>query len=154
MYRKNARAQWVMAFLLLLAAGAVPAAAAGPFQYFPLTPCRVVDTRQPAHAPALAYLSTRTFTVQGVCGVPSGAKAVTVNVTVAQPTASGYLRVYPSDIPRPLISTINFAGGETALANGAIVPLATTTPDLAVFTYFVASGNTTHFILDVTGYFQ
>ena len=150
MYRQKT---WVLAFLLLFAAGAIPAAADGPFQFFPLTPCRAVDTRT-GFGGALTENTVRTFTVQGVCGVPSGAKAFAGNVTVFQPTAKGHLRVYPSNIATPLVATITYAGGETAVANGAIVPLATSTPDLAVFTYFVAAGNNTHFILDVTGYFQ
>ena len=157
MYRQKT---WVLAFLLLFAAGAVPAAAAdGPFQFFPLTPCRTVDTRQlppgpPTGDPLEAYTVT-TFDVKGFCDVPLSAKAVAVNVTAFQPTAKGHLRVYPSDIGTPLVATLTYAGGETAIANGAIVPLAaTTTDDLAVYTYFVAGGNQTHFILDVTGYFQ
>ena len=60
-----------------------PAAAqgAGPFQFHTLTPCRLVDTRNPngpSGGPILASLATRSFPVQGLCGVPVGAKAVAI----------------------------------------------------------------------------
>ncbi|MES1211615.1 MAG: hypothetical protein ABUL63_04710, partial [Acidobacteriota bacterium] len=64
----------------------------------------------------------------------------------------GHLRVFPSGTTLPTISTINYAGGETALANGAIVPLSTNASDLSVYT-FTVTPSTTHMILDVTGYF-
>jgi hypothetical protein len=54
-----------------------------------------------------------------------GAEAVTVNVTAVAPTDQGRFTVYPSEITTPVVSTINFAPGTTALASGAIVPLST-----------------------------
>lgn len=144
---------WLAMMILALA---LPASADGPFRFYPLTPCRLYDTRQPADAPALTHLATRNFTVQGKCGVPAGAKAVALNVTILSPTGQGYLTLFPAGTTRPRVSTINYAGGEQALANGAIVPLAATTPDLAVFSYiaepFGVAGSG-HVILDVTGYF-
>src|SRR5215470_6696339 len=112
--------------------------AAGPYQFYSVTPCRVIDTRRPdgpTGGPALASLDTRSFPVVGdSCGVPSTAKAVTLNVTIANPTNPGYLIVYPYNIAQPSVSTINWDAGEFALANGAIVPL-TTDPNfnLSVF---------------------
>lgn len=149
----NRKAFWLALMTLALA---LPASADGPFRFFALTPCRLYDTRQPADAPALVHLATRNFTVQGKCGVPAGAKAVALNVTIIAPTGQGYLTLFPAGITRPKVSTLNYVGGETALANGAIVPLAVSTPDLSVFSYiaepFGASGQG-HVILDVTGYF-
>jgi hypothetical protein len=153
------------------ASGATQTQADGPFQFNSLTPCRVFDTRCPgAQTPSCATPNAAprvnpgpyTFTLQGKCGVPTGAKAVTVNVTVVGPSHAGNLSVYPSNLPPPgtpggvAVSTINFVAGEPALANGAIVPLALTVPDLAVYLNMavVAPGGKTHFILDVTGYFQ
>ena len=74
--------------LVLAFASAAPALADGPFQFFPLTPCRVADTRNAAGVnggPAITVFTTRQFRIQGNCGVPVGAKAVTLNVTVVQP---------------------------------------------------------------------
>ena len=139
------------------------AEAAGPFQYFAVNPCRAVDTRNPPGqngGPILTQNSTRLFTIQGICGVPVGAKAVSINVTIASPNLQApgaFMSFYPSDGGIPSVSTINFTNADLALANGAIVPLKNGTPpnDLAVFfnPYNVATGSV-HVIVDVTGYFQ
>ncbi len=137
--------------LLLLCA--VPALADGPFRFYALTPCRVADTRT-GFGGSLTTTVTRDFQIQGLCGVPVGAKAVALNVTVITPGARGHLRLFPSGTALPTISTINFAGGETALANGAIVPLSTNANDLSVYAFLVLpSPAATHVVLDVTGYF-
>lgn len=144
-------------------AALLPAAAhaAGPFKYFALTPCRAADTRNPPGTnggPALSADTTRSFKIQGLCGVPVGAKAVTINVTVVSPNLStngGFASLFPSGGGIPSVSTINFTNADTALANGAIVPLSTNTNDLSVFfnAYNLGSG-TIHLVLDVTGYFM
>jgi hypothetical protein len=131
----------------------------GPFQYHTLTPCRLADTRNapgPSGGPILTDQSTRNFPVQGLCGVPVGAKAVTVNVTAVGPTGGGFLTLFPAGITAPVVSSLNYAAGEPALGNGAIVPLAdqaVQANDLAIFAR-VAGGGTVHMVLDVTGYFQ
>jgi hypothetical protein len=121
-------------------------------RFYTLTPCRILDTRDPAGpwgGPALAAGATRVFTIANRCSVPLAAKSVSVNVTVTQPTAPGHLILFPGGTP-PGVSTINFRAGQTR-ANNAIVPLS------ASGTLSVADGQTTgttHFILDVNGYFQ
>lgn len=125
----------------------------GPFQFYSLTPCRVVDTRNAVSTnggPAMGGSATRNFQVQGTCGVPVGAKAVSLNVTITGPTADSHLRLWPSGTTMPNVSTINFVAGETAIANGAIVPLSSAAQDLSVFNF----GGSVHVIIDVTGYFQ
>lgn len=149
----------VRLFALVLAfSSAAPALADGPFQFFPLTPCRVADTRNPAGVnggPAIVVFNTRKFRIQGNCGVPTGAKAVTLNVTVVQPGEAGWLGLYPSATNFSGTSTINFNAGEFAIANGAIVPLSATQDDISVLwgNYSSNRTNTTNVILDVTGYF-
>jgi hypothetical protein len=150
-----------------LLATAVPVGADGPFQYHSLTPCRIVDTRNAGttvgtYGGILTSGVAKVYPVQGNCGVPVGARAVTVNVTASAPTNQGRLTVYPSDVAVPATSTINYPAGTTNLANGAIVPLAAIpvncpafTPsscDFAVMPFVVNSGQV-HMILDVTGYF-
>ncbi|HYG62506.1 MAG TPA: hypothetical protein VEL74_07980 [Thermoanaerobaculia bacterium] len=132
-----------------------PAAADGPFQFHSLTPCRVVNTRNNTGTTggAVASNATRSFTIQGACGVPAGAKAVALNVTIASPTNTGHLTLWPAGTTLPTVSTINYNAGEPALANGAIVPLGTSTPDLSARP-FLAGGGTVDLILDVTGYFM
>lgn len=140
---------------------ALPGKADGPFQFHSLTPCRIVDTRKPnpvvgEYGPILTSNVLRKFPIQGNCGVPVGARAATFNVTAVTPTNQGRFTIYPSGIATPLVSTINFPPGTTALANGAIVPLAdqgVEPNDLAVMP-FVVGGGQVHLVLDVTGYFQ
>jgi hypothetical protein len=118
-----------------------------------LTPCRIVDTRGPngpVGGPALVAGAIRDFPVAGSCGVPFSAKAVAVNVTVVQPTADGYLTLYPAGAPLPLASTLNFRAGSVKANNAASV--LGTGGGVAVF--YGAGGGTTHLLLDVTGYFE
>jgi len=135
------------------------AQAGGPYQYHSLTPCRLADTRNPtgpSGGPILVDQGTRSFPVQGLCGVPVGATAVTVNVTAVGPNGQGYLTLYPTGITRPVVSNLNFSAGEPALGNGAIVPLADQAlhaMDLTVYSRVATAGGTVHMVLDVTGYF-
>jgi len=135
--------------------GAVSAAAqtAGPYQFYAVAPCRVVDTRNPTSTnggPIVGNNAQRDFTVRGICGVPTSAKAVSLNVTVTGATQSSFLTLWPSGGARPVVSTINFSQTDPALANGAIVGLSTAATALSPYNN---SGNV-HVILDVTGYFQ
>jgi hypothetical protein len=118
--------------------------------FYTLTPCRIIDTRDPTlGAPALVSGATRVFTIANHCSVPPTAKSVSVNITVTQPTSPGHLILFPGGTP-PGVSNINFRADQTR-ANNAIVPLS------ASGTLSVADGQssgTTHFILDVNGYFQ
>ncbi len=97
----------------------------------------------------------RTFTLKGVCGVPGTAKAVSLNATVVSPQADGHMVLWPTGGSVPLVSTLNFVAFEPAIANGAIIPVAVSTPDLSA-TYGTCCGGavTTNLILDITGYFQ
>jgi hypothetical protein len=150
--------------LAVLSAGlvlaALPAQAGGPYQYHSLTPCRFTDTRNangPNGGPILSDGVTRTFPAQGLCGIPVGAKAISVNATAVAPNGLGFLVLYPAGITRPVVATLNFNAGEPALCNGAIVPLAdqaTNPQDLAVFARVATTSGTVHLVLDVTGYFQ
>jgi hypothetical protein len=164
-----------MIFALALSTGvagalaAVPAfAQGGPFQYHALTPCRVVDSRtvsatETTDGNPLQH-GLHCFIVQGQCGVPSGAAAVTANFTIVGPTQAGDLRLSPNSGTEPTVSTLNYNAGEPALANGAIVPLAASaascsttnttgnaTGDLRAR---IATTGTSHLVVDVTGYFQ
>lgn len=158
------KAVLVLVALMVAMAASFPgiAQAAGPFQYHALTPCRIVDTRNPNGTnagPALTFPGTRPrlFQIQGNCGVPTGAAAVTINVTIVSPnmtgpSGGGFLTLYPTSQPLPTVSTINFLNADTALANGAIVPLdPSPTNDLAVY---LGGIGTVHLLIDATGYFQ
>jgi hypothetical protein len=130
----------------------VPVAAA--MDYYTLTPCRLIDTRNaagPLGGPALAAGDERNFTVTGTCGIPATAKALSINLTVVAPGAAGYLQVLPANAPATVSSSLNFAAGETR-ANNALVPLSL----LGTGALVARSGTSVpvDFVIDVTGYFQ
>jgi hypothetical protein len=129
------------------------AAPAASGTFFTLTPCRVADTRGPAGptgGPALAANTTRTFPAAGVCGIPSDAVAIAINVTVVEETNVGDLRLYGAGGAVPSASTINFTANHVR-ANNAIIPLGTG-GEIAVQTDMPTG--TTQFLFDVTGYFK
>lgn len=155
-------ALWMV--LIALALGSVPLRAqpGGPFQFHSLTPCRLIDTRDGSGASNEAAgprvnPGPHNFRVQGFCGVPVGAKAATVNVTVIGPTQQGDLRLFPSNVGQPLVAVMSYNALEPALCNGAIVPLAQVGGDDITVLIGMACGvgcGQVHLTMDVTGYFQ
>ena len=133
------------------------AEAAGPYQFYPVTPCRIVDTRAGlgGYTGLMPNGAVKTFTIRSSapCFVPADAQAVAFNVTVADPQAAGWVALYPTGSAWPGVSTINFIAGEN-LANGAIVPLGPTAPDLNVLAAFATNPVGVNVILDITGYFK
>jgi len=121
--------------------------------YFTVTPCRVIDTRNPDGpygGPALIANTQRTFVLAGQCGISLMAKALSLNVAVVNPTGPGFLTLYSSGIPVPLFSTINYNAGRIR-ANNAIVPLGAA-GDVTV--HCGQGAGTAHAVIDVNGYFQ
>jgi hypothetical protein len=130
---------------------AAPATAA---DFYTVTPCRVIDTRNangPLGGPELSASQTRTFTVTGSCGIPADAKSVAVNVTAIAPAANGNLQIYPGNAFPLGTSAINFSAGEN-LANNAMLILATN----GAGTLGVKNGSSgaVDFLLDVVGYYK
>src|SRR5512138_2343900 len=126
MIQKTLRVAFLMVGVALLLEQT--ALADGPFSFFPLTPCRVIDTRGPVGpngGPSLAANTIRSFPIIGVnsCGVPGTAKAVAFNITTIQASEAGDLRMFPFNSPVPFASVINFSSADFALANGAIIPI-------------------------------
>ena len=133
------------------------AQAAGPYQFYSVTPCRIADTRNPNGVyggPALASNTARNYPVRNNCGVPLTAAAAVFNFTVVQAPAAGNLIVYPAGGAVPNTSVLNWANGEFAVGNGAIIPLAGSTNDITVFPNMPAGAPSIHFVMDCTGYFQ
>ncbi|HTO87963.1 MAG TPA: choice-of-anchor tandem repeat GloVer-containing protein [Thermoanaerobaculia bacterium] len=121
--------------------------------FYTLTPCRVLDTRNaaaPLGGPALAAGADRIFPLAGTCGIPADARSVSLNVTITQPTAAGDLRLFPGGAALPLVSTINYRLGETR-ANNAIATLG---PSGGLDVWCDQTSGTVHLIIDVNGYFQ
>jgi hypothetical protein len=129
----------------------VPAGmSASGLEFFPLTPCRVADTRNATGAlggPSLAANGSRGFPVQSsACGIPSTAKAYSFNVTAVPHNALGFLTAWPSGQAQPVVSSLNSSTGAVT-ANAAIVP-AGADGDVSIFV-----SDASDVILDVNGYF-
>ena len=121
--------------------------------FYPLPPCRVLDTRNqagPLGAPPLQPNASRSFDVAGVCGIPTDAAAISANLTVTTVGAQGELVVFPADVLRPNSSAISFRAGRTR-ANNAIVSLSNA---ITTFSVFNNSAATVDFIVDVNGFFR
>src|SRR5271166_4301636 len=94
--------------------------------FYPLTPCRVADTRNPVGdlgGPFLTGGKERDFPIleATACKIPNSAQAYSLNFTVVPHGPLGYLTVWPSGLDQPYVSTLNSYGGQV-VANAAIVP--------------------------------
>jgi len=122
--------------------------------FYPLTPCRVADTRQSTFPPGLgtpqlSALTPRDLPVLLSPCIPTGVHpaAYSFNFTVVpggHPV--GYLSVWPTGQNQPVVSTLNDQTG-TIVANAAIVP-AGTGGDITVY-----STDATQLLVDIDGYF-
>ncbi len=121
----------------------------GPLRYVPMTPCRVLDTRNAAGAfgaPELAANATREFAIpESACGVPASAVAYALNITVVPDAELGYLSIWPTGQGKPLVSTLNSDG--RVKANAAIVP-AGINGSVSVYV-----SDSSQLIIDIGGYF-
>lgn len=119
-------------------------------EYTPLSPARVLDTRNGVGGRwgALGPASTYDLHVLGVGGVPStGVAAVVLNVTVTAPTAAGHLDVWPAGSPRPTVSNLNFTPGRT------VPNLVTVKVGTGGAVSILNSAGTSHVIADVVGFY-
>jgi uncharacterized protein YkwD len=115
--------------------------------YHPLTPSRILDTRNGSGP--LGAAAVMDVQVAGQGGVPAaGVSAVVTNVAVTGPTATSFLTVFPTGEALPLASNLDFGAGQTV-------------PNLVVakqgaggrLSIYNAAG-TTHVIADVAGWFD
>lgn len=128
--------------------------------FTPVTPERYLDTR--SGLGDLTNQNGEDVLVAGTCPllgntcaganeVPAGALAVAANVTVAQPTANGYLTAFPGDETSvPTASLLNFLAGQQT-QNALTVGLG---PRLGDFQLHNASTGSTQMIVDVFGYYE
>lgn len=125
-----------------------------PRRFFAVSPCRLVDTRRatgPNGGPALGPGQTRAFGAAPVCGLPVSARALSLNVTVTEPTEPGFVTLYAGDGAVPLASTLGFRAGQTR-ASCTMVPLSA--DGFATLRVLNGSTGSTHILLDVNGYFE
>ena len=130
--------------------------------FYAITPTRVYDSRAPVPSPGLlAGGANRTISVadgRDAAGaivfpnlVPAGATAVAANITVTATTGSfGYLSVNPGGDTSATSSTINWFGAGQNIANGVTLTLDGSRQLTVVCG---AGGGSTHFIVDISGYY-
>ena len=114
--------------------------------FYPLTPCRILDTRNTGEGPSFSAAETRAVSVtKNSCNVPADAEAYSLNFTAVPTGVLGYLSTSPAGQPQPTVSTLNSPGD--VVANAAIVPAG----DRGAISVFAS--HPTDVIVDVNGYF-
>ena len=126
-----------------------------PATYTPVTPTRLADTRIGLGISTnLVNAIPRSFQVAGAAGglIPTGATAVTGNLTVTGQQAAGFLYLGPVATSTPTTSTLNFPFGDNR-ANGVTASLSS---DGKLWVTYVSPvrGVGTQAIFDVTGYYM
>ena len=121
--------------------------------FYPLTPCRILDTRNPEDpfgfgGPFITGQNSRSFYLaNSSCKIPYGAQAYSLNVTAAPHSTLNYLTIWPTIEPQPYVSTLNAPTGEIT-ANAAIVPADDFEGETSVFV-----SDDSDVIIDINGYF-
>jgi hypothetical protein len=123
---------------------------ANALQFYPLAPCRVLDTRTSNGTfggPFVAKNSSRSFPIpSSTCGAPASSRAYSFNVTAVPRNPLGYLTVWPTGQAQPLVSTLNSPDG-TVRAVAAFVP-GGSSGAVSVF-----ATDDTDLVMDINGYF-
>lgn len=118
-----------------------------------INPTRIFDTRNGIGTTKARMNAgqTRPVQVAGAFGIPSNATAVYLNVTSVNASAWGWLAIWPTGLPMPTSSNVNFLGG-SIVPNMAIVQLGTG-GTLQIYNDAGVSGTTSSDVLiDVLGY--
>ena len=117
--------------------------------FAPVDPNRVLDTRTGIGAPAakLGAGQTLTLHVRGVAGgAPANAETVVLNITAVDPSAGGYLTVFPCGT-QPQASNLNFVTGRN-IPNLVMMPVSSS-GDVCIFT-----SAATHILADLNGHYR
>jgi len=133
--------------------------AGGPLSFYTLTPCRLLDTRNPANpnaipyaAPPLASGSQRVVLAAGACGIPATAKALVLNVTAVGAPGPGYVSLFPGDGSPTVSSTVSFGAGQTRACSVVAKLAASGSGTLGLVS--ASPSGPVQVLLDVSGYFQ
>ena len=136
---------------------------AGDLLYTPVTPCRIVDTRN-TQAGIIGASSQRNFRVFGSggqinaqggnpagCSSPLGEPlAAHINMVAVDPTGKGNLQAFPVGAGTGTGLSVNYNTIDTNLANAGTVKAVTGTgADISVASNFSSA----HTVIDVLGYY-
>ncbi len=146
----------------------VSAGSGTPSSFVSIDPVRILDTRDPTNiglagpfVSATALDLVVTGSVPTTTGtkvvVPTGATAVSMNVTVVNPTANGFVSIRPADATGPpAVSSLNFKVGDI-VPNAVTVQLPTAEADQGrieiTFDAYGTVGPTTDILIDAVGYY-
>jgi hypothetical protein len=124
------------------------ATATGDTTYTPVTPARIVNSLSGVggHTGQIPAGGTWDFTVTGVGGVPTGAKAVMVNITATAAASAGYFTAWESGKTRPATSGLQYQATNPS-AVLALVPVSSTGK---ISLYSLRQADV---LIDVMGYF-
>lgn len=121
-------------------------AAQEPGAFTPLSPKRLLDTRNQAAVPAGQSIDLKVLGTSG--GAPaSGAGAVMLNVTVTRPAGGGYVSAYARGATRPGASNVNFVPGQT-IANAVTTRVSAS----GEITLYNGASGPVHLIVDIGGW--
>jgi len=117
-------------------------------------PVRAYDSRNDTAAGKLTAGQTRTISLQSgvsssgtVLGVPAGATAALVTLTITETEGAGFVKIYSNAVAEPPTSNINWSQDGQNLAVATVVAVD------ALSQVKVTGGNDdTHVVLDVTGF--
>ena len=130
--------------------------------FYPVTPCRIVDTRNAGGA--IPPVGLRSYVVYGNgdaigaqggnpggCTSPQGEpRAAHLSVTAVPVAAQGHLRLFAFNTPTPVASNLNYSTGAGNIANAQTVETCyLCTKDVSVQSFV----GTTHVVIDVMGYY-
>jgi hypothetical protein len=127
--------------------------------FVPVEPCRLFDSRpgepplggrkEPIGAGAANTVTQQVTGDVGECSLPTAAVAVAMNVTIVNPTAPSFLRLFPADQTTSTGSSLNWVAGQAPTPNKVDVKLS---PDgkLKLFN----NAGTVDVLADVVGYYQ
>lgn len=127
----------------------VPAGASQAGRFVPMTPARLLDTREPSspHVGALGPGEAINVDVAGLAGLPADTVAAALKITITESRASGYWTVFPADTIRPTASNLNVDGAGVTIANQVLARLTG-----GRMTVYAQLGG--HLVIDLVGYFS
>jgi hypothetical protein len=122
---------------------------AGTAEFVALTPTRVIDTRVGLGLPApLSAGGNASLVLAATAGLPAapGLAAPVAVVTAVDASAAGGLTVHPCMLPLPAASHVRYQAGVNAAVTVVV-------PDDVNGQWCLAAEQTTHVVMDVSGYF-
>ncbi len=125
-----------------------------------ITPCRLADTRPGitenvgTRNTPIGADGTFTLTAHGANGlcttpIPTGATALSLNVTAVGPTAATYLTIFPTGASLPTTSNLNPTPGQPPVPNAVTVDI-NASGQFSIFNKF----GSVDVIVDIVGYYE